>query len=125
MPMPVTFAKALCITGGLAVSLYISPAAAEIGADGAITEIAVPSAPPQCDSAGNCKFQITPTQLLAKAEAFVLSGQYDRALPLIDALGQVPDIWMQQQFLTGYSAVETGDLKAAICNWRGILEDSP
>lgn len=125
MPMPVTFAKALRITGGLAVSLYISPAAAEIGADGAITEIAVPSAPPQCDSAGNCQFEITPTQLLAKAEAFVLAGQYDRALPLIDALGQVPDLRMQQQFLAGYIAVETGDLKGAIKHFRSILDSNP
>lgn len=122
MKMSVYATKAVLIGGGLAASLYIVPAAAEDGADEAA---AILAATPQCDTTGNCRFQVTPAQLLAKAEALVHAKQYDRALPLIDALGQVPDLRMQQQFLAGYIAVETGDLKKAIKTFRSILDENP
>lgn len=125
MHMPVTATKALLITGGFAASLYITPAAAEVGAGEAIAETPISTATPQCDTAGHCRFQITPAQLLAKAEAYVHAKQYDRALPLVNALGQVPKMHMQQQFLAGYIAVETGDLKGAIKAFRSILDEDP
>lgn len=125
MKLPVTATKALLIGGGLAASLHIAPAAAEDGADEAISETAIAAATPKCDMAGTCRFQITPAQLLAKAEALVHAKQYDRALPLVEALGQVPDLRMQQQFLAGYIAVETGDLKTAIKTFRSILDENP
>ena len=125
MKMPVTATKALLISGGLAVTLYITPAAAEDSAGEAEAETAIIAATPNCDATGTCHFQVTPAHLLAKAEAFVHAKQYDRALPLIDALKQVPDLRMQQQFLAGYIAVETGDLKKAIKTFRSILDDDP
>ncbi|MEW4468364.1 surface lipoprotein assembly modifier [Parasphingorhabdus sp. JC815] len=122
MTMPVKTIKALFICGGLAMSLYITPVSAEDRAD---AETTISAAVPKCDDTGTCHFQITPAQLLAQAEAYVHAKQYDRALPLIDALSQVPAMRMQQQFLSGYIAVETGDLKGAISNFRTILDDNP
>ncbi len=80
---------------------------------------------PKCDTAGTCRVRVTPTQLLAKAEALVQEKNYQAAAPLIDALGQVPELKFQQQFLAGYIAVETGDLKGAIKSFRSILNDNP
>ncbi|WP_109355074.1 surface lipoprotein assembly modifier [Sphingorhabdus sp. EL138] len=125
MKMPVTAKTALLITGGLAASLHITPAAAEIAADEAAAETAITAATPKCDESGICRFQVTPAQLLAKAEAFIQAKQYDRALPLVEVLGQVPDLRIQQQFLAGYIAVETGDLKKAIKTFRSILDEDP
>lgn len=125
MKMPVTATKVFLIGGGLAASLHIAPAAAEEASGDAVAETAVQAPSPKCDASGTCRFQVTPAQLLAKAEALVHAKQYDRALPLVEALGQVPDLRMQQQFLAGYIAVETGDLKQAIKTFRSILDDNP
>ncbi|GAA0488469.1 hypothetical protein GCM10009096_34270 [Parasphingorhabdus litoris] len=122
--------RAFLLGSGLATSLCAVPASAEAGigedADAeAVVDVVAPAAKPRCDTAGTCRFQITPAQLLAKAEALVQAGQYDRALPLVQALGQVPHLQMQQQFLAGYIAVETGELKTAIKNFRSILDNNP
>ncbi|MEP2103199.1 MAG: surface lipoprotein assembly modifier [Parasphingorhabdus sp.] len=122
--------RALLLGGGLAASLCAVPAAAEeaIGEDAAVETAAdniVPASTPKCDANGTCRFQITPAQMMAKAEALIHAKQYDRALPLVEALGQVPDLKMQQQFLAGYIAVETGDLKKAIKTFRSILDENP
>ncbi|MEH6790035.1 surface lipoprotein assembly modifier [Parasphingorhabdus sp.] len=82
-------------------------------------------APPSCDAAGQCHLRVTPTQLLAKAEALVHAKQYQAALPLVEALGQVPELRMQQRFLAGYIAIETGDVKGAIKQFRSILDQNP
>lgn len=137
------------LAGAVAGAFVLSPAyAAESGAaDGSTTALAltaeadvgakagdVESAAvrvksgkiqPKCDSNGQCQFQITPAQLLAKAEQLVHDKRFDSATPLIAALGQVPELKMQQQFLAGYVAVETGDLKQAISIFRSMLTDNP
>ncbi|MEH6758331.1 MAG: surface lipoprotein assembly modifier [Parasphingorhabdus sp.] len=125
MNMSANAKKALLISGGLAASLCSVPAAAEASADDAAAETAFAAASPECDAAGTCRFQVTPAQLLAKAEAFVHAKQYDRALPLVELLGQVPDLHVQQQFLVGYIAVETGNLKKAIKTFRSLLDENP
>lgn len=84
-----------------------------------------PSLQPTCDAAGQCHLRVTPAQLLAKAESLVLAKQYQAALPLVDALGQVPELQMQQRFLAGYIAIETGDIKGAIRKFRSILDENP
>ncbi|VWX59923.1 surface lipoprotein assembly modifier [Sphingorhabdus sp. 109] len=91
--------------------------------DGA-TEIAS-SVERTCNTDGQCNLRITPQQLLAQAEALVQQRNYQAALPLVDALGQVPELQMQQQFLAGYIAIETGDLKGAIRKFRSILDENP
>ena len=81
--------------------------------------------PADCDASGRCHVRVTPGQLLAKAESLIHAKQYQAALPLVEALGQVPDLRMQQQFLAGYIAIETGDVKAAIRKFRSILDENP
>ncbi len=81
--------------------------------------------PPNCDESGRCHVQVTPGQLLAKAESLIHAKQYQAAMPLVEALGQVPDMQMQQAFLAGYIAIETGDVKGAIRKFRSILDENP
>lgn len=99
--------------------------AADGSADGSIGAAVAPSNMAECDKAGTCHFQITPKQLLARAEALVQEKKFDAAKPLIEALGQVPELRFQQQYLAGYIAVETGNLKVAIKKFKSILEENP
>jgi len=90
----------------------------------AVLEIA-PNLQPACDATGQCNLRVTPAQLLAKAESLIHEKNYQAALPLVDALGQVPELQMQQRFLAGYIAIETGDIKGAIKKFRSILDENP
>lgn len=74
---------------------------------------------------GSRSYRVTPKQLLAKAEELVLKKDYKSARPLVEALSQVPELQMQHQFLAGFIAVETGDLKGGIKNFRSILNQNP
>ena len=69
--------------------------------------------------------RVTPKQLLSRAESLVHAKQYQAALPLVEALGQVPELRMQQQFLAGFIAIETGDVDGAIKQFRSILDENP
>lgn len=119
LPAKVGLISGICMAALLAV-----PAKAEIS-DEADAVTTARFAQPDCDGSGRCEVRVTPKQMLAKAEQLILQKQYQTALPLVEALRQVPDLKMQQQFLAGFIAVETGDLKGAISNFRGILEESP
>src|SRR5690554_308826 len=119
LPAKIGLVSGICVAALVSIS-----AKAEISDEADATTMAQ-VAQPNCDSLGRCELRLTPKQLLARAEHLVLQKQYQAALPLVEALRQVPDLRMQQQFLAGYIAVETGDLKGAISNFRGILEDSP
>ena len=90
----------------------------------ALAEIA-PKVQPICDSAGWCHLQVTPDQLLAKAESLIHDKNYQAALPLVEALGQVPELQLQQRFLAGFIAIETGDVDGAIQKFRSILDENP
>ncbi|GAB5488865.1 MAG: hypothetical protein Pars2KO_24350 [Parasphingorhabdus sp.] len=92
-------------------------------ADGSAVEPQIQQ--PRCDANGTCRLRVTPAQLLARAEALVHEKNFEAAAPLIAALGQVPDLQTQHRFLAGFIAVETGDLKGAIKNFRSILNDDP
>ncbi len=98
----------LTLLAGTALALGIAPAVAQ----------------PVC-AGGECTVRMTPAQLLENAERLVLQRQFDAARPLIAALAEVPEYRMQQQFLSGYVAVETGDLDGAVRNFRAILRDHP
>ncbi len=95
-----------------------------VAAADAVVEIA-PALQPTCDASGRCHVQVTPRQLLSKAEALIHAKQYQEALPLVEALGQVPELQMQQRFLAGYIAIETGDVDGAIKKFRSILDENP
>tara|TARA_R110000824_G_scaffold63304_2_gene166627 strand:- start:156 stop:1574 length:1419 start_codon:yes stop_codon:yes gene_type:complete len=90
----------------------------------AIAEVTAVSQP-ACDASGQCHFRMTPQQLLSKAESLIHTKQYQAALPLVEALGQVPELKMQQRFLAGYIAIETGDVDGAIRKFRSILDENP
>ncbi|WP_417616379.1 surface lipoprotein assembly modifier [Parasphingorhabdus sp.] len=90
----------------------------------AVADIA-PNLQPTCDAAGQCNLRMTPAQLLATAESLIQEKNYQAALPLVDALGQVPELKMQQRFLAGYIAIETGDVEGAIHKFRSILDENP
>ncbi|MFD1610870.1 surface lipoprotein assembly modifier [Sphingomonas tabacisoli] len=78
-----------------------------------------------CDTAGNCSARLTGDQLLAAAENLVHARQFDAARPLIAALENVPGKELERRFLAGYVAVETGDTKEAIAQFRAILAKDP
>lgn len=106
-------------TAGTASAQPLMPLVADAGAEAAaVTQ-------PACNAAGQCHMRVTPQQLLSKAETLVISKQYQAALPLVEALGQVPELAMQQRFLAGYIAIETGDVDGAIRKFRSILNEDP
>ena len=125
MMQPTGFRRFGLLSGILLTSVS-GPALAEAGAaDSGVSETIAPPGMARCDSSGRCRFQITPQELLANVEALVHDKNYAAALPLLEALGQVPELKFQQQFLAGYIAVETGDLKVAIKKFRSILDNDP
>lgn len=90
----------------------------------AVSAAAPPIAQPAC-GAQQCRMQLTAAELLSLAEKLVAKGDFEKAAPLVAALGQVPDYKFQHLFLTGYIQVETGKLKDAESTFRTLLHSSP
>jgi outer membrane protein len=100
---------------------------ATTSAQAEITEPAVADAAasaPHCTD-GVCTIKITAPQLLAKAEYLVAQKRYDDAAPLIAALVNAPQYDLERRFLSGFVAVEMGDLNTAIKEFRAILASDP
>ena len=100
---------------------------ATTSAQAEITEPAVADAAtsaPHCAD-GVCTIKITAPQLLAKAEYLVAQKRYDDAAPLIAALVNAPQYDLERRFLSGFVAVEKGDLNTAIKEFRAILASDP
>ncbi|MEO0441032.1 MAG: surface lipoprotein assembly modifier [Pseudomonadota bacterium] len=126
MKRVVSSGRTTLFSGILASAFAWTPATADVGDTADVSANAVAAAvQPLCDTSGLCQLQVTPRQVLAKAEELVLSKNYEAAKPLVAALAQVPEFKMQHQFLAGFIAVETGDMKAGIKNFRAILNDDP
>ena len=106
------------------VASFVLATASSAATAGSTTDIAA-VVQPSCDDAGQCHVRVTPQQLLAKAEALIHAKQYQAALPMVEALGQVPEMQIQQRFLAGYIAIETGDTDGAITKFRSILDENP
>jgi hypothetical protein len=83
-----------------------------------------PVAEPDCQ-AGYCSMRMTAPELLTAAEQLVLNKQYDDARPLVAALAQAPELAMERQFLEGFIAAETGDLRTASAKFRRVLALRP
>ena len=83
-----------------------------------------PTAAPDCAN-GYCTVQMTAPELLRASERLVLAARYDEAKPLVAALAHAPEYAMEQQFLEGYIAVETGDLPTAVKKFRAVLAQRP
>ena len=90
----------------------------------AATPVAAQVAPETC-SAGSCEVRLTPAQLLQHVSALVHERRFAEARPLVDALAMSPAVAMEAHFLSGYIAVETGDLPQAIAQFRTALVDHP
>lgn len=125
MPHSSILVKATIATFGIVTASGAASAevALPLVADGAAEVAAVTR--PVCDEAGQCHVRVTPQQLLSKAESLIHARQYQAALPLVEALRQVPELQMQHRFLAGYIAIETGDVKGAIRQFRSILDENP
>ena len=104
---------------GVAGALFVaSPGFAET-----VTIADIASAP-NC-AEGVCTIRLTAAQLLAKAEYLVAQKRYDDAAPLIAALANAPQYNLERHFLSGFVAVEKGDLGTAIKDFRAILATDP
>ena len=104
----------LLLTG---LGLFTLPGIAQ-----AETEAAVSA--PECPD-GVCHVQLTAAQLLNTAERLVADRKFGEAAPMIAALEHAPQFAMERQFLAGYSAAETGDLKTAVKEFRAALVNHP
>jgi hypothetical protein len=85
------------------------------------------AAPPPaevCD-ADACTVRMTAPELLKTSERLVLAGRFADARPLVEAMAATPELAMEQQFLAGYIAVETGDAAAAVKHFRQVLAMRP
>jgi outer membrane protein len=102
---------------------FVTPAFAE-EAEVTPTGIQSPAVDNACNN-GICHYRVTPAAMLAQAEKYVTARDFASAKPLLDALGQVPEMALQQKFLTGFIAAETGDLKTAESTFRAILQSDP
>ncbi len=74
---------------------------------------------------GFCQIVLSPTQMLARTSQLVANRRFAEAKPLVAALGQAPGMAMEAHFLAGYIAVESGDLKTAINEFRASLAIDP
>jgi ribosomal protein L21E len=98
------------------------PAALAIeAAPAAIVSTARPAATP--DGAQTLTF--TADELLQRVDRLVTAHEYALAKPLAEALGEDPRHRFQSQFLLGFIAAETGDLKTAEREFRAALAIQP
>lgn len=74
---------------------------------------------------GTCTVRLTAKQMLAHASTLVQARRFEEARPIIAALQSAPGFAMETHFLAGYVAVETGDLKAAVAQFRASLAIDP
>ncbi len=74
---------------------------------------------------GVCQVSLTPDQLLDKAAELVSRHDFAQAQPMIAALAVIPAYTVQTRFLSGYIAVESGDTKMAIQQFRAALAVDP
>lgn len=91
----------------------------------ASTAITTPAnAQSQCDGSV-CQVQMDASQLLDHTQNLVAERRFDEARPYLAALhasGQLP---FETDFLSGYVAVETGDVDEAIRQFRRVLLQHP
>ncbi len=107
----------------LAAGLFVaSPAWADgIEAGGVQSNLA---STPFC-AGGHCSVKLTAEQLLAAAERLVSEHRFEEAAPMLAALENAPQFSMQREFLIGYSAIEQGQVDAAITAFRSVLANHP
>ena len=89
----------------------------------ALAAVAAPQA--QAPAGATETLTFTPAQLLSRTERLIDLREFALAKTLATALGADPDYRFKSQFLLGYIAVETGDLKTAVSEFRAALASQP
>jgi hypothetical protein len=72
-----------------------------------------------------CRVRLTTQQMLAAVSKLVAARRFEEARPLVAALSKVPSLNMETHFLTGYIAIETGDIEGAVKEFRAALVGNP
>ena len=101
------------------------PAAAILAAAVAIAFAPAAMAGTENCASGVCRITLSPDQLLDRASALVAENRFVEAEPMVAALAQLPAYAIQTRFLTGYMALQSGNLDRAITQFRSILNDDP
>lgn len=93
----------------------------------AVAALLVPAAAAATDECVNgvCTITLSPDQLLDQAATLVAEQRFAEAQPLVAALSQLPAYATQTRFLTGYMALQSGDLDSAVAAFRAVLNDDP
>lgn len=94
-------------------------------AGGETSGAAAEAAPALTCEAGKCRISLTPAMMLKVADHLVATRRFAEAKPYLEALDAVPEFDMERQFLEGYVAAETGDLKTAEARFRSVLSLRP
>ena len=89
----------------------------------ALAAVASPQATAPADAAEMLTY--TPAQLLSRTERLIDLREFALAKTLATALGEDPAYRFKAQFLLGYIAVETGDLKTGVREFRAALASQP
>ncbi len=108
----------------LASGAHAEEASSAVPAAGAGAAARAAVLEPDC-FAGQCKYRLSASQLLALAEKLVRDKKFDEARPLVSALKAAPGMELPYNFLDGMIAIETGDAKTAAERFRAILKDHP
>ncbi len=87
----------------------------------ALAAVATPQAPVGATET----LTYTPAQLLSRTERLIDAKEWALAKTLAIALGEDPAYRFRSQFLLGYIAVESGDLKTAVREFRAALVSQP
>ncbi|TVV73282.1 surface lipoprotein assembly modifier [Sphingomonas solaris] len=104
----------------------LAPSVLAVAAVGLVALTSLDQSPTLADCAnGLCALRMTAPELLTTTERLVQARRFDEAKPLLAALSNAPELAMETHFLTGFVAVETGDLKQAAREFRAVLRDRP
>ncbi len=72
-----------------------------------------------------CHARMTAAEVLEHAQKLIAARDFGQAAPLLAALENAPEYKMERQFLSGYSAIETGNLDIAVKEFRAALVNHP
>jgi hypothetical protein len=89
----------------------------------ALAAVASPQAPVTVGDTETLTY--TPAQLLSRTERLIDLREFALAKTLATALGADPAYRFRSQFLLGFIAAETGDLKTAVSEFRAALATQP
>lgn len=88
--------------------------------------LAAVASPPVPAVAGTTQtLTLSPAQLLVRTERLIDAKEWALARTLASALSENPDYKFRAQFLLGFIAAETGDLKTAVSEFRAALASQP